>query len=225
MTRISDKSTPARPRVLRNKTSTTTEKGLGRAADILQAARRLLAAEGYAGLSMRRVAQDAGMGLSNLQHYYGSKEQLLEALLLSTMDAFQAKMDRIAVAMADRPQVERFLTTVDMYLDEITEPTTHAVFFEIWALASRHPFASSLMGRMMGRERRAVYGLIHGLDPAIGEVETMERAVLIVAQIQGLMLFRFDRHAGPEQFEKVRASLRKVLLPLAGVASTAPNLV
>ena len=200
---------------LRNKASTTTEKGLGRAVEILQVARRLLATEGYAGLSMRRVAQEAGMSLSNLQHYYGSKEQLLEALLLTTMDEFQAKMDRISAAMAGRPQVERFLSTVDMFLDEITEPTMHAIFFEIWALASRHPFASTLMGKMMGRERKAVYGLIHGLNPAIDDARCMERAVLIVAQIQGLMLFRLDRHARPEQYETVRASLHKVLLSLA----------
>lgn len=202
---------------LRNKVSTTTEKGRGRAHEILLVARRLLAAEGYAGLTMRRVAQEAGMSLSNLQHYYGSKEQLLEALLLTTMDEFQAKMDRIAVAMVGRPQVERFLTTVDMFLDEITEPTMHAIFFEIWALASRHPFASSLMGKMMGRERKAVYGLIQGLNPAITEEQYMERAVLVVAQIQGLMLFRLDRVARPEQYAAVRASLHKVLLSLASV--------
>ncbi|MGX9221177.1 TetR/AcrR family transcriptional regulator [Massilia varians] len=202
---------------LRNKASTTTEKGFGRAVEILLVARRLLASHGYAGLTMRRVAQEAGMSLSNLQHYYGSKEQLLEALLLTTMDEFQAKMDRIAVAMAGRPQVERFLTTVDMFLDEITEPTMHAIFFEIWALASRHPFASSLMGKMMGRERKAVYGLIQGLNPAITEEQYMERAVLVVAQIQGLMLFRLDRVARPEQYAAVRASLHKVLLSLASV--------
>jgi AcrR family transcriptional regulator len=118
-----DKSSHA----LRNKASTTTEKGLGRAQEILQVARGLLASKGYAGLSMRSVASAAGMSLSNVQHYYASKEQLLEALLLTTMDEFQAKMDRISAAMAGRPQVERFLTTVDMFLDEITEPTMHAI--------------------------------------------------------------------------------------------------
>ncbi|MEW6759640.1 MAG: TetR/AcrR family transcriptional regulator [Pseudomonadota bacterium] len=209
--------TPTLDSALRNKPSLTTEKGFERARAILLAARALLASEGYAGLSMRRVAQDAGMSLSNVQHYYGSKEQLLEALLLTTMDEFQAKMDRIAVAMAGRPQVERFLTTIDMFLDEITDPVTHAIFFEIWALASRHPFASSLMGRMMGRERKAVYGLIRGLNPAIGDEEAMQRAVLIVAQVEGLMLFRLDRHARPEQFAAVRASVHKVLLSLATV--------
>ena len=57
---------------LKHKSSSTTEKGLGRAQDIMQAARALLAAEGYAGLSMRRVAAEVGMSLSNLQHYYQS---------------------------------------------------------------------------------------------------------------------------------------------------------
>ncbi|MCD2515197.1 TetR/AcrR family transcriptional regulator [Massilia sp. G4R7] len=209
--------TPLNDSALRNKPSLTTEKGLGRAHAILQAARALLAAEGYAGLSMRRVAQDAGMSLSNVQHYYGSKERLLEALLLTTMDEFQAKMDRIAVAMAGRPQVERFLSTIDMFLDEITEPVTHAIFFEIWALASRHPFASDLMGRMMARERKAVYGLIRGLNPAIDDEEAMQRAVLIVAQVEGLMLFRPDRRARPAQFAAMRASVHKVLLSLATV--------
>ena len=202
---------------LRNKSSATTEKGLGRARDILLAARALLASEGNAGLSVRRVAQDVGMSLSNVQHYYASKEQLLEELLLTTMDEFQAKMDRIAVAMAGRPQVERFLSTVDMFLDEITDPAMHAIFFEIWALASRHRFASNLMGKMMGRERRAVFGLIRGLNPAIGDDDYMERAVLVVAQVEGLMLFRLDRRARPEQFAAVRASVHKVLLSLATV--------
>ena len=203
---------------LRAKLSSTTGKGLERAHDILLAARRLLAAEGYAGLSMRRVAQESGMSLSNVQHYYASKDVLVEALLLYIMDVFQAKMDSIAVGMAGRPQVERFQTTVDMFLEEITDPVMHAVFFEIWALASRHPFASALMGKMMARERKAIYGLIRGLNPALSDEQTMQRSVLIVAQIQGLMLFRLDRLGRPQQYEPVRESMQKALLELATVA-------
>jgi AcrR family transcriptional regulator len=200
---------------LRNKVSGTTEKGLSRAQDILQAARALLAAEGYAGLSMRRVAQAAGMGLSNVQHYYGSKDQLLEALLLTTMDGFQARMDGIAAAMSERSQVERFLSTLDMFLEEITDPVTHALFFEIWALASRNPFASKLMDTMLARERKTVFKLIRGLNPAISDDETMQRAILMVAQVEGLMLFRLDKRRRRAEFDAVRVSVRKALLALA----------
>jgi AcrR family transcriptional regulator len=200
---------------LRSKASNTTEKGLGRAQDILDAARALLAAEGYAGLSMRRVAQAAGMSLSNVQHYYGSKELLLEALLLTTMDVFQARMDDIAAAMSERSQAERFLSTVDMFLEEITDPVIHALFFEIWALASRNAFASNLMDKMLGRERKTVYNMIRGLNPAISDEEAMQRAILMVAQVEGLMLFRLDKRKRRAQFDAVRASLRKALLTLA----------
>jgi AcrR family transcriptional regulator len=202
---------------LRNKPSSTTEKGWGRAHGILQAARELLASEGYAGLSMRRVAQAAGMTLSNVQHYYASRDLLLEALLLSIMDEFQSKMDRISAEMSERPRLERFLSTADMFVDEITDPVTHAIFFEIWALASRNPFASNLMDKMLGRERKTVYNLIRGLNPAISDEEYMQRAILMVAQIEGLMLFRLNSATRREQFMQVRAAVRKALLNLATV--------
>jgi AcrR family transcriptional regulator len=200
---------------LRNKPSSTTEKGLGRAHGILRAARTLLARDGHAGLSMRAVAQEAGMALSNVQHYYASRDLLLEALLLNIMDEFQAKMDRIAAEMRERPRLEQFMRTMDMFLDEITEPETHAIFFELWALASRNPFASTLMDIMVGRERKTVYNMVRGLNPAIPDEEAMQRAILMVGQVQGLMLFRLDKVGRPEQFLAVRASLRKVLLGLA----------
>jgi AcrR family transcriptional regulator len=197
------------------KTSVTTEKGLGRAHEILHAARALLAADGYGGLSMRRVAAEVGMSLSNVQHYYQSKDVLLEALLLYTMDVFQGKMDSISAEMVSATRVEQFLSTVDMFLDEITDPVTHAIFFEIWALASRNAFASALMARMLARERKAIFNLIRPLNAAISDDETMQRAILMVAQVEGLMLFRFDKQARRGEFLAVRASVRKVLLMLA----------
>ena len=202
---------------LKNKPSSTTEKGWGRAHGILQAARELLASEGYAGLSMRRVAQAAGMTLSNVQHYYASRDLLLEALLLSIMDEFQSMMARFSAVMRERPRLERFLSTADMFLDEITDPVTHAIFFEIWALASRNPFASNLMDKMLGRERKTVYNLIRGLNPAISDEEYMQRAILMVAQIEGLMLFRLNGTTRREQFMQVRAAVKKALLNLATV--------
>ncbi|MFC0131358.1 TetR family transcriptional regulator [Massilia eurypsychrophila] len=208
---------PSLASVPKNKSSVTTEKGLGRAKDILQAARELLAADGYAGLSMRRVAAEVGMSLSNVQHYYQSKDSLVEALLLYTMDVFQAKMDSIRAEMSGASRSEQFLSTVDMFMDEITDPVTHAIFFEIWALASRNAFASSLMARMLGRERKAIYLLIRGLNPAIPDSEYMQRAILMVAQMEGLMLFRLDKHKRREEFLAVRDSVRKALLMLATV--------
>ena len=208
---------PSTLTTLKNKPSTTTEKGLGRAHDILHAARGLLAAEGYAGLSMRKVASEVGMSLSNVQHYYQSKDALLEALLLYTMELFQKKIDSISAAMTSATPIDRFLSTCDMFLEEITDPVTHAIFFELWALASRNAFASGLMNKMLGRERKALFHMIRGLNPAIGDEEYMQRAIMMVAQIEGLMLFRLSKQERREEFMAVRESMRKVLTNLATV--------
>jgi AcrR family transcriptional regulator len=188
---------------------------MGRAHDILRAARRLLAAEGYAGLSMRRVAAEVGMSLSNVQHYYQSKDLLVEALLLYTLEVFQAKMDGISASMESASRIEQLQSTADMFMEEITDPETHAIFFEIWALASRNAFASALMDRMMARERKATYNLIRGLNPAISDEEYMQRAILMVAQMEGLMLFRLNKDQRREEFLAVRESVKKGILRLA----------
>jgi AcrR family transcriptional regulator len=206
---------PTLANVPKHKSSVTTEKGMGRAHDILRAARRLLAADGYAGLSMRRVAAEVGMSLSNVQHYYQSKDLLVEALLLYTLEVFQSKMDGISASMESAPRIEQLLSTADMFLEEISDPETHAIFFEIWALASRNAFASALMDRMMARERKATYNLIRGLNPDIPDAEYMQRAILMVAQMEGLMLFRLNKDMRKEEFLAMRESVKKVILRLA----------
>lgn len=206
---------PALKTSLKRKTSSTTEKGYERARDILQAAREIFAAEGYSGLSMRRVAAQVGMSLSNVQHYYGSKEALVEAVLLDSLDQFQQKIDSITAAMSGASRVEQFLSTVDMFLEELGAPLIRGMFFEFWALATRNTFASSLMERMQARERKAIFNLIRGMSPAITDQEYMVRAALIVAQIEGLMLFRVRNRPKRPELEGLEQAARDAVLRLA----------
>ncbi|KIF82780.1 TetR/AcrR family transcriptional regulator [Noviherbaspirillum autotrophicum] len=200
---------------LQRKTSSTTEKGYERARDILQAAREIFAAEGYGGLSMRRVAVQAGISLSNVQHYYHSKDALVEAVLLDSLNQFQEKIDGITASMAGASRVDQFLSTVDMFLEELGAPLMRGMFFEFWALATRNTFASTLMERMQARERKAIFNLIRGMSPAISDQEYMVRAALIVAQIEGLMLFRVRNRPKRPELEGLEQAARDAVLRLA----------
>ena len=71
------------------KASATTEKGRERAHEILRAAREILAADGYAGLSMRGVAAQIGIRLVIVQHYYTSTVALVDGLLLNPWVVFK----------------------------------------------------------------------------------------------------------------------------------------
>lgn len=206
---------PALKTSLKRKTSGTTEKGYARAHDILQAAREIFASEGYAGLSMRRVAGQVGVSLSNVQHYYKSKDMLVEALLLDSMNQFQEKIDSIASAMESASRVEQLQATVDMFLEELGNPVVRGMFFEFWALASRNTLASTLMERMQARERKAIHKLIKGMSPDISDEEYVVRAALIVAQIEGLMLFRVRNRPRRPELEGLEAAAKKAVLRLA----------
>ena len=48
--------------------------------ELLDAAQRVLLAEGYSGLSTRRVAEAAGTQMSQIQYHFGSKEGMILAL-------------------------------------------------------------------------------------------------------------------------------------------------
>ncbi len=51
------------------------------ATKILEAARRRLLADGYAAISTRKVAEEAGVPLSQIHYHFGSKEELILDLL------------------------------------------------------------------------------------------------------------------------------------------------
>lgn len=206
------------PSALKNKSSVTTEKGIERAQQILQAARLIFAAEGYAGLSMRRLAAELGMSLSNVQHYYQSKDLLIEAMLLFTMNTFQSKIDNIATSMNAASRIEQLNSTIDMFLEELNDPVTHGVFFEIWALAGRNAFASALMDKMLARERKSIFKLIQGMSPDISDEQAKLRAILIVAQVEGLMLFRLHKSTQLDEVKAIHAALRQTVLNLATLA-------
>src|SRR4029079_780913 len=55
-------------------------------ARILEAARECLLADGYASLSTRRVADAADVPLSQIHYYFGSKQELILAVLREEND-------------------------------------------------------------------------------------------------------------------------------------------
>jgi AcrR family transcriptional regulator len=74
----------------------------GRAA-LLRAAREELAGRGYAAASIRSIAGRAGISTSLLYHYYPSRQQLLEAVILETIDAYLTSCHAALAQAGDDP--------------------------------------------------------------------------------------------------------------------------
>ena len=173
---------------LAEKPALRTDRGLQRAEAILMAARDILVADGYAGLSMRGVATRAQMSLSNVQHYYKGLEGLVEALLIYLMDDYQQQIDALIQSMKQHTQHEQLSAVLDLLLSEGRKVEVSGVFVEAWALAQRLPFAARVMQQIQERERKAFYKLMYGLNSQISASEYKQRAALSVTLIHGLMV-------------------------------------
>ena len=73
---------------------------------LLDAAERLLVSEGYAGISTRRLAQEAGVNHGLVHYYFGSMEELF----VQVLERFTARLIARQRAMyaADVPFIERW---------------------------------------------------------------------------------------------------------------------
>ena len=171
---------------LKKKDSGTTGKGMDRAREILEAARALFAAEGYAGLSMRGVAAVVGVSLSTVQHYYRDKDTLLEAVLLYQMDQYQAAMAGLTASLPDAGPEAHLRAALELFLAEAQRPDVGGVFMEIWSLANRHPAAARVLDQVRRRERLQFMQLVQGVAPDLDEGELARRARLMIALIEGL---------------------------------------
>ncbi|SEC16539.1 MULTISPECIES: TetR/AcrR family transcriptional regulator [Streptomyces] len=77
-------------------------------AAIKEEARRQLAAEGAAKLSLRAVARELGMVSSALYRYFPSRDELLTALIIDAYDALGAAAEKARDAAADAAPAARF---------------------------------------------------------------------------------------------------------------------
>ena len=197
---------------LRRKTSDTTGKGVERAHDILVAAREAFALEGYAALSMRGVANRIGATLGSIQHYYRTKDEMLEAMLVHSSNEYQASVNRIVASMPDAPGRERFLAAMAYLIAETRTPVSRGLLLESLALAGRHGFAAQVCEQMISRARRTVRRLVKDVAVDLKQRELDQRAALILAQILGLL---FSPVGERQENDALDRAAREVMLEIA----------
>jgi AcrR family transcriptional regulator len=78
-------------------------------AEIKEVARRHLAEDGAAGLSLRAVARDLGMVSSAVYRYFASRDELLTALIIDAFDAVGAAAEQAGRRTAGEGTMPRWL--------------------------------------------------------------------------------------------------------------------
>jgi len=87
--------------------------------DILLAAEQLFAEEGFDGASIRTIAKLAHVNIAMISYYFGSKEKLLEALIIHRTSNMKMQLENIS--REDLSPFEKVDRLIDLYIWRINE--------------------------------------------------------------------------------------------------------
>lgn len=85
--------------------------------EIIVAAERLFAEEGFDGTSVRDIAKAANVNIAMISYYFGSKEKLLEALLLYRVSSMKLTLE--SVSQENISPVEKMNKLIFTYVNRI----------------------------------------------------------------------------------------------------------
>ena len=133
---------------------------------ILQAAKRVLARDGFPALTARNIASEAGTNLALLNYHYGTKERLLLALF-EALNAERLARQRAMYAVQPEPLSAKWRKATEFYRQDLAAGWVR-VLNELIA----HGYSNPRVGKLVRDETRQWRSLItaaakEGL-PALG---------------------------------------------------------
>jgi AcrR family transcriptional regulator len=165
------------------------EKGQRRVEEILDVAVRVLVDDGYGLFTMRRIAEAADIRLSNLQYYFKTKEDLLNALLKRTVQDYEASLEGVAGNRSGSAKA-RLLRIVEYLLKDQETRNSCQIFWELWAMAGRDPNIGAIMNSYYDAYLDKIADAIRQAAPAMPKRQAQRNAGVIVALIEGASLLR-----------------------------------
>jgi AcrR family transcriptional regulator len=166
------------------------------------AARTVAVQRGPGGLTLRAVAAQSAISLSNLQYHFASQDELLRAVLDAELASGEAFVAQAIAACPDDPPG----AAIDALLELQHQRGAARLFFSLWAMATT---SRSL--------RSALHAFYAGFVERIALVappEAKQRAWLVVALLEGASLFRCGVAGSSDGVQE--AALRTQLRALMG---------
>ncbi|MFE3847617.1 TetR/AcrR family transcriptional regulator [Flavobacterium sp. LB3P45] len=84
---------------------------------ILEVAETLFAEKGFEGTSIRNIAKEAKINIAMVSYYFGSKEKLLESLILYRTSDLKIQLDNLIIE--DLEPTEKINKLIELYINRI----------------------------------------------------------------------------------------------------------
>lgn len=148
--------------------------------EILAVARRRFFADGYDGVSLRSIAEEAGVDVALISYHFGSKKGLFGAALALTANPAELLARELGGPLNSLPErlVRKMINVWD-------DPVTGGPLRALLAGVVREPDVARLFREAVERE------IIARIAERIGGPDATKRAGVAVTQIVGLLMTRY----------------------------------
>jgi TetR/AcrR family transcriptional regulator, transcriptional repressor of bet genes len=181
---------------------------------ILEAAIEVLKSNGYAGLTIAKVAKRAGESKPLVAYHYGSKQGLVQAAGRSIAEMIT---EEVLAAVDGATTIEAVIRGVDAGVERVLDEDERVarIYFDLAAVSVVEPEVRRTIAEVNEQWREVLVRLLteasDGLPPARARVLT----VMVISGMQGMTLERIERGATPE-----RKRARELFIRSAVTAAT-----
>ena len=199
----------------------TTEKGRATRRRILDAAARLVAERGVAAVSLEDVEREAGVGRSQLYHYFDGRDDLLRAVIDVTTDAVLGAQDGLLDDLDSFAAIDRWFDGLVALQEERGAVGGCPVGSLVGQLAERDEQTRAALASGFDRwEQPLVAGLtrMHARGELRPDASVQTLADITMAAIQGGLLLTQVRR-DPQQLRRALDGARATLAAAAGANS------
>ena len=172
---------------------------------ILTTSAHLLATKGGVNFSMRTVAEEMGIRLSNLQYYFPTLEKLFTALVENILLMVERK-----ITSALKSDAEPMRILIDIVCSELDDVYNCQLMWEIWALSERTEEAHQAIALFYQEYLKKIATLIHIQNPKLNSDNIQRRALIIVSLLEGVWVVIGKKRPNIE-LDKIKADLQHTI--------------
>ncbi|MGI9293741.1 MAG: TetR/AcrR family transcriptional regulator [Pseudomonadales bacterium] len=168
------------------------QRGKARVDKILKAAQSILITEGFANLSLRKIANKLGISNGNVTYYFPNKNALLRALIEDMLKGYDREFEEEAANFPD-DSTGRFFAYIEYLIQDCKKADLRGFFYQIWSIATHNAVVAELRDQIYTHFLQQAQELVRPLNPALDELTLKNTALTLVAMIEGLhVVFGFN---------------------------------
>jgi len=157
-----------------------------RRAQILDAFHRCAVRSGLEKASLREVAEEAGLPVSNLHHFFKNRDEMISELVKRIVDGIIDNL-RTEIQDLEDPQT-RFKKTIEyLFSPKTIQLEDGSLFYDFWTSAHRSETVRQTFRKQIRDQRRVFKDILveTGKFSALSGAEMKEIANIIIALVEG----------------------------------------